>query len=53
MAYWTSKISANQLRDSRNLGALLSGGWRVLTLWECEIRKFKGLEQKILDFMLG
>jgi DNA mismatch endonuclease, patch repair protein len=52
-SYWSSKIRTNRSRDSRNLKALVSQGWKVLELWECDIRKADGLEQKVQDFMRG
>lgn len=36
--YWEKKIAGNRERDSRNGDALRALGWRVLTLWECEIK---------------
>lgn len=50
-SYWSLKIQTNRARDSRNLEALVSQGWEVLELWECEIRKANGLEQRLQDFM--
>lgn len=50
-SYWNLKIQTNRVRDSRNLNALVSKGWRVLELWECEIRKLDGLKEKLQDFM--
>jgi len=41
----------NRARDERNLEALISQGWKVLELWECDIRKADGLEQILQDFM--
>ena len=38
-AFWQSKLEGNVLRDTRNKKALLRLGWRVLTVWECELRK--------------
>ena len=37
-AYWTEKIARNKARDLRNAAALEAAGWRVLTLWECELK---------------
>lgn len=51
--YWSAKIKANRGRDARNLDALLHQGWSVLELWECEIRKLEGLEEKLRAFMEG
>ncbi len=36
--FWVAKISANQARDARVRDALLSSGWRVMTVWECAVR---------------
>lgn len=45
------KIQSNQARDARNIAALESQGWTVLELWECEIRRFTGLEEKLRKFL--
>lgn len=37
-AYWTRKIAGNISRDEAATAALLKQGWRVLILWECEIK---------------
>ena len=40
--YWLDKITSNVERDKVNLIKLSALGWRVLTIWECEIRhKYK------------
>ena len=49
--YWSLKIQTNRARDSRNLAALVSQDWKVLELWECDIRKVDGLEQTLQEFM--
>ena len=36
---WRDKITANQARDSRNTSAAQQGGWQVIRIWECEVRK--------------
>ena len=36
--YWRTKISRNRERDARNDAALTEAGWRVITVWECEMR---------------
>ena len=50
-SYWSTKIESNRARDAQNIEALLLGGWSVLELWECEIRKFEGIEEKLLTFL--
>lgn len=36
--YWRKKIAGNQARDKRNVAALEDLGWRVITVWECELK---------------
>lgn len=36
--YWTAKIARNVARDERSREALTAGGWRVETIWECELK---------------
>ena len=38
-AFWREKIIGNSRRDKRHLRELKADGWRVLTLWECTLRK--------------
>lgn len=37
--FWSEKFRQNVLRDQRNLAALGDRGWRVATVWECDIRR--------------
>ena len=36
--YWEAKIGRNRARDGLNRAALETLGWRVLTLWECDLK---------------
>jgi DNA mismatch endonuclease (patch repair protein) len=36
--FWRDKIGGNIVRDRKNKRELLSIGWRVITVWECEVR---------------
>lgn len=36
--YWAPKIAANRARDARKEQALRDLGWRVFTVWECELK---------------
>jgi DNA mismatch endonuclease (patch repair protein) len=40
--YWVSKISRNKQRDRQVNAALRSIGWRVVRLWESDIRRDPG-----------
>ena len=35
--YWTKKINRNVERDKSNTEQLEAQGWRVLTIWECQL----------------
>lgn len=34
---WMAKLEGNRIRDIKNREVLSSEGWRVVTIWECEI----------------
>lgn len=36
--YWTAKVARNVARDARTREALADAGWRVETIWECELK---------------
>jgi DNA mismatch endonuclease (patch repair protein) len=36
---WSLKFEANTERDARNAAMLRSVGWRVIVVWECELRR--------------
>lgn len=36
--FWVQKINQNAERDSRNLSSLKAMGWRVVVVWECELK---------------
>ena len=36
--FWRRKIRRNFRNDEKNVGELISVGWRVLTVWECALR---------------
>ncbi len=37
--FWTEKLLKNKIRDEENICKLIEMGWRVLTVWECELKK--------------
>lgn len=37
--YWHKKINRNVERDKENTQSLIDAGWRVLVIWECELKK--------------
>jgi DNA mismatch endonuclease vsr len=38
-AYWIPKIQRNVERDESNKRQLISMGWNVLVVWECQLKK--------------
>ena len=39
--FWMNKISRNVERDADNTKKLIDMGWKVVTVWECELKKEK------------
>lgn len=48
--YWENKIKRNIERDKKNISFLESQGWRVIVVWECELKKNK--RQATLETLL-
>ena len=46
--YWLNKIHGNVERDKTNEIKLEKLGWRVITVWECEVYKKKPLLKRLL-----
>ncbi len=36
--YWSAKIGRNRARDAATRDALEATGWRVVTVWECDMK---------------
>ncbi len=49
--FWTEKLESNRRRDERNQSELLRMGWKVLTIWECELNDLTALEAKVERFL--
>jgi DNA mismatch endonuclease (patch repair protein) len=54
-AFWRVKLDANKARDSRNLQKLRQLGWKVLTVWECQLHhsKMDKVSARITRFLAG
>jgi DNA mismatch endonuclease, patch repair protein len=50
-SYWKSKQTRNARRDLRNARALRSKGWKLLTVWECQIRGSTRLKSRLSRFL--
>jgi len=49
--FWLPKLEGNKRRDERNKRALAHDGWKVLTIWECQIKDVRRLERTIRRFL--
>ena len=45
--FWTTKFSANLQRDKKKIRELRKLGWKVLVVWECEIRNSEKLTKRL------
>jgi DNA mismatch endonuclease, patch repair protein len=50
-AYWRAKIGRNRERDRTSEEALAADGWRVLTLWECQLKDAEALTARLRSFL--
>ena len=50
--FWTKKFEATQERDAQQLELRHAAGWKVLTLWECEVKDV-ALVRSWLSRMVG
>lgn len=50
-SYWNHKIERNIFRDRLNWAKLRAAKWKVLVLWECQLRDRKKLSSKVLRFL--
>jgi DNA mismatch endonuclease (patch repair protein) len=48
--FWDKKIDGNIARDSRNLRDLKKEGWKVLVIWQCQIKDESRLMNRLLRF---
>ena len=49
--FWENKFISNLTRDERVHSELVSLGWKVLVVWECETRRPLDLANKLRDFL--
>jgi DNA mismatch endonuclease (patch repair protein) len=49
--YWVKKVSSNQSRDLNARKRLKAGGWKVLCVWECELRNTDNVLKRLTKFL--
>lgn len=49
--FWRDKFAKNVQRDRKNLALLQDTGWRTIVVWECEIAKVAGREERLTELI--
>jgi len=49
--YWRPKLERNAARDASHRSALELAGWKVLEIWECQLRRNEDLEPVLRGFL--
>ena len=49
--YWVGKVARNRARDQAAGAALAAAGWRVETVWECDLKDEAGLRDRLIDLL--
>lgn len=49
--YWHPKLEKTLERDKKNLVLLQDEGWKVLVVWECQMKDCQALAASLLSFM--
>lgn len=45
--FWTEKLNRNVSRDKQHIKILRRAGWRVILVWECQIKDLDALAKKL------
>jgi DNA mismatch endonuclease (patch repair protein) len=51
--FWRPKLERNHARDQINKRRLQRLGWKVLVVWECQLRKYPALVARLRTFLEG
>ena len=51
--FWNAKFERNVERDKRHCLELEDMGWRVIIVWECELRSLETLAERLQQLLLG
>ena len=49
--FWLPKLEGNKRRDDRNRRELQRMGWKVLTVWECQLNRPARMADRIRRFL--
>jgi len=49
--YWGEKLKRNQVRDEVNRALLQDKGWRILVVWECQLKDTVAVTRMVRKFL--
>jgi len=49
--FWLPKLEGNRKRDRRLKRELAKRGWKVLTVWECQVKNVERLRETVRRFL--
>lgn len=49
--FWKAKVERNRERDAENVVRLTDSGWKVLVIWQCELKQLDVLKKKLYAFI--
>lgn len=52
IGFWEDKLEQNRRRDAKTRRALRREGWRVLVVWECQLKSHV-LPKRVFEFIEG
>ena len=50
--FWEAKLEKNRQRDKNNQDKLSQMGWRVLVIWECQLKEPRQVAKTIREFLM-
>lgn len=51
LTYWEPKLARTVERDAQHIEKLQQDGWKVLVIWECEMKIREKIEERIRGFL--
>jgi DNA mismatch endonuclease (patch repair protein) len=49
--FWVPKLEKNRLRDERIQKELAEQGWKLLTIWECQLTDIASVSKRVRSFL--
>jgi DNA mismatch endonuclease (patch repair protein) len=51
LGFWRHKIATNKKRDRKRNRQLRALGWKVLVIWQCQLKDALAVRRRIVDFL--